>query len=80
MVTLKAVVICTTTYSANNAAEDKVVEDAGVVKDIDNVQFSDENQPENLLNSSSTIYPNGKQLVFSYDCETTSGSHYNMIT
>lgn len=77
MLTLEAVGICTATYNADTAAEDTVAEDARVVADVDNVQFFDEDQTENLLSSSSTVSPDGKQLLFFYDCETTGGSHYN---
>ena len=31
----------------------------------------------NLLTSSATFPPGRKQLLFLYDCETTSGSHYD---
>ena len=75
MVTLEAVGICTSTYSGDMAIEEPVPEDSAI-EDTENVQYYDE-EPGNLLCSSSTISLDGKHLLFFYDCETTGWSHHN---
>lgn len=74
MVTLEAVGICTSTYCGDTAMEEPAPE--GNVTDVENIQYFDE-EPGNLLSSSSIISLDGKQLLFFYDCETTVGSHHN---
>ena len=77
MVTLQAVGITTSSYSANTALEvDTTPEGDGAETEEDLV---DEAEPVSPVRTDSSttdpILDNGKPLLFFYDCETTGGSH-----
>ena len=71
IVILEAIGIFTATYSADTAMGDATVDD----RDNDEDVHLDEELGS--LSTTPTVSLDGKSLYIFYDCETTSGSHYN---